>query len=392
MWVSYSITCRPTSYSIFLRHASKRAARPIFWHWNDFADSFFRGRLMLRRWIVGMLLGTALVAVTSPWFVRSYVPRIEDPTRGVAVLQPGSDYRWRSEGYATTQIGPMGMPGRVTLEHEELGGLRLALWGDSQAEGVCVEDREKIAAQVARLSSNQIHVYPFARSGDDCNDWIAQIATLRDNDALTVDAHVFLVVEWSDWTAEIADAKEELDPSQSKISATFPAFLIQTVRNILTTGDGTTRRRLRFHPGPVESPTISSRSGASNQTLTSLAKRLSGQLERLRGQCDAPCIFVYAPLIPAITDGETLFNDPDQHVFDRFRQLCSEHGFYVLDARDAMVAAARGGDWPRGFHNGQFGVGHYNATGNRIIAEQLLAFSDRFGASGQAQNDDPAKD
>lgn len=339
-----------------------------------------------------MLLGTALVGVTSPWFVRSYVPRIEDPTRGVAVLQPGSDYRWRSEGYATTQIGPMGMPGKVTLEHEDPGGLRLALWGDSQAEGVCVEDREKIAAQVARLSSNQIHVYPFARSGDDCNDWIAQITTLRDNDLVHVDAHVFLIVEWSDWTVEIADADEGLDPSRSKISATFPAFLIQAVRNILTTGDGSTRRRLRFRPGPDRSQQVSIDSETSGEPRLAKAERLSGQLERLRRQCDAPCIFVYAPLIPAIIDGETLFNDPDQWLFDRFRRHCSAHGFYVLDARDAMTAAARVGDWPRGFHNGQFGVGHYNATGNRIIAEQLLEIPDRFASSVQPQHDDPAKD
>ncbi|MCS7467447.1 hypothetical protein NZK35_12400 [Stieleria sp. ICT_E10.1] len=377
---------------IFLHHASNRVARRTFWHRNDFAASVYRGRLMLRRWIVGMLLGTLLVAATSPWFVRSYVPRIQDPTRGVAVLQPGSDYRWRSEGYATTRIGPMGMPGRGTLEHDDPGGLRLALWGDSQAEGVCVKDREKIAAQVAGLSSNQIHVFPFARSGDDCNDWIAQIATLRNHDAVRVDAHVFLLVEWSDWTVEIADANEGLDPSRSKISATIPAFLIQAVRNIVTTGDATTRRRLRFRPGPVKSPALSSERGTSGGAIASTAERLSGQLERLRRQCDAPCIFVYAPLIPAIIDGETTFNDPDQWLFDHFRQLCSDHGLHVLDARDAMTAAARAGDWPRGFHNGQFGVGHYNATGNRIIAEQLLTIPVWLASGGRPVNNDPAKD
>ncbi len=347
---------------------------------------------MLLRWIVGILLGTALVAVTSPWFVRSYVPRIENPTRGVAVLQPGSDYRWRSEGYATTRIGPLGMPGKTSVDRDDHGGLRLALWGDSQAEGVCVDDREKIAAQAARLSSNQIEVYPFARSGDDCNDWIAQIATLGDNDVVGVDAHVFLIVEWSDWTAEIADANDGLDPSRSKISATFPAFLIQAVRNIVTTGDGTTRRRLRFRPGPFKSPTLSSRTGSSGETIASTAERLSRQLERLRRQCDAPCIFVYAPLVPAIIDGETTFKDPDQWLFDRFRQQCTDHGFYVLDARDVLAAAAREGNWPRGFHNGQFGVGHYNATGNRIIAEQLLKISGALVPAERRVVSEPAKD
>ncbi|QDV44616.1 hypothetical protein Enr13x_44840 [Stieleria neptunia] len=352
---------------------------------------------MLRRWFVGMLLGTALVAVTSPWFVRSYVPRIDDPTRGVAVLQPGSNYRWRSEGYATTQIGPLGMPGKVALDRDDRGGLRLALWGDSQAEGVCVDDRDKIAAQVARLSSDPIHVYPFARSGDDCNDWIAQIATLSDNDAVGIDAHVFLVAEWSDWTVEIGGVDDGLNPSRSKISEMFPAFLIQAARNLVTTGDGTTRRRLRFRPGPLHGPrgptasgqSQSSRARVSNATL---ADRFSRQLERLHQQCDAPCIFVYAPLIPAIIDGETKFDDPNQELFERFRRQCADHGFDVLDARDAMNAAAHAGDWPRGFHNGQFGVGHYNATGNRIIAEQLLKIPGRLAPGGRPVPNDSAKD
>jgi hypothetical protein len=69
------------------------------------------GRLV-RRWSVGFLIATLLVGVSSPWFVRSYVPREWSDRRGVLVLQPGAQYRWRSEGYATTRIGPLGMPGQ----------------------------------------------------------------------------------------------------------------------------------------------------------------------------------------------------------------------------------------------------------------------------------------
>ncbi|WP_182869641.1 hypothetical protein [Stieleria mannarensis] len=352
---------------------------------------------MFRRWITGVLIGTALVGVTSPLFVRSYVPRTNDPVRGVAVLQPGAHYRWRSEGYATTRIGPMGMPGKTSFPAEDRSAIRLTLWGDSQAEGVCVDDHDKIAAQLSRLSSDQIQIYPFARSGDDCNDWIPQIAALAENTETRgrIDAHVFLIVEWSDWCIEIDESPESISTTFSTISATLPAFVIQTVRNIITRGDGTTRRRLRFRPGPVDAVRAGNVSGPvdqSNVRIESQSKLLALQLQRLRQGCDQPCIFVYAPMIPAITDGQVRWNDPDQRLFERFQRHCADHGFHVIDGRPAMKSAAIEGEWPRGFHNGQFGVGHYNASGNRIIAERLLDVRDRITPSDGSLSLDEAKD
>jgi len=256
----------------------------------------------------------------------------------------------------------------------------LALWGDSQAEGMCVNDDEKIAAFVARLSAKRIEVLPFARSGDDCNDWIPQIAAIANNseDPLSIDAHLFLLVEWTDWCVDLDDTKEVFDESMNAISGTLPAFVIQTARNVLTTGDASQMRKLRFRPGPVTTRQVAMASDLRDDPDSislSMLDKLSKQLDRLRRQGQTPCIFLYAPMVPTITGGEIRFEDPDEVLFERFRDLCVQNRFDVIDLRGKMKSAVLSGEWPRGFQNGQFGVGHYNANGNRIIAQNIIAQS-----------------
>ena len=115
-------------------------------------------RRLILAWIVGSLVGTAVIAITSPLFVRSYVPLTADPVRGVWTLPEGHAYRWRSEGYADTRIGPLGMPGKTSLGPRKPDCLRVALWGDSQAEGVCVGDHQKIFAQAEGLRDGGVAV------------------------------------------------------------------------------------------------------------------------------------------------------------------------------------------------------------------------------------------
>lgn len=338
---------------------------------------------MLLRWFIGILVGTLLIAVTSPLFVRSYVPRVEDPTRGVRVMQPGSHYRWRSEGYATTQIGKWGMAGEASSDGNPSQPICIVLWGDSQAEGFCVDDQNKIHSQFNRQTVQPIQMLSFARSGDDCNDWLDQIETLqRTTDADSgqsrpvIEAHVFLIVELSDWCIEIAAPNRNTTEYIDRISASLPAFVIQTARNILTTGTDFRFSELRFRPGPVQDPAASTDTSVGSDSDSGIAERvayLEKQLARLSQICDVPCIFLYAPLAPSIVAGEFRNDDPDRLLYDRFAELCDGHGFHVIDLLPAMKSAVARGDWPRGFHNGQFGVGHYNVTGNRIIAQALLS-------------------
>lgn len=340
-------------------------------------------RTLWRQWLIGVAIGTAIIGFTSPLFVRSYLPKVADPTRGVVVLQSGSKYRWTSEGYADTAIGPHGLAGSATepkhqsdssqssVNSSGATSLRIALWGDSQAEGMCVSDEEKICGQLIAISKpGAVDVWNLARSGDDCNHWLHQIETV--SGSVQFDAHVFLVVEWTDWFCPVQSVVERPLTRTNQVFSAVPAFAIQAARNVLL-DDSNAIRKLRFRPGPESSPATSMIS-AKQETpsrLRAQTKWLTAQLDRLRSVTNAPCLFLYAPKVPAITEGRLEKQDPDTAWFDAARIEIENRGWTIKDLRNEMIQKANQGDWPRGFHNGQFGVGHYNAVGNRVIAKAI---------------------
>ncbi|MGI9472201.1 MAG: hypothetical protein ACR2NZ_11740 [Rubripirellula sp.] len=341
---------------------------------------------LLIRWLVGVCVGTLLIAITSPWFVRSYLPPHADSVRGVWTLPPESEYRWRSEGYADSHIGEFGMPGKPAIDlavDASANPEQIALWGDSQAEGVCLPDTEKLFSQLERESEGRFNVLPFARSGDDAADWVTQMPAVEQS--LGVDQHVILVVELADLqTAMQAPIPPPGDAdavaANGAIAARLPAFVIQSARHLLTEDDGATRRQLRFGLGPVASeqamPTGVSSELAAAPGLKSETESVVNwhtPLSAIRAASELPITLLYAPLAPHIIDGRVRWEDPQADEFQAMQSAASELGFDVVDARQAMRDSAQlRGQWPHGFHNGQFGVGHLNRVGNTVLAAELV--------------------
>lgn len=330
-------------------------------------------RLSLR-WILGLVLSTLIIALTSPLFVRSYLPLRPDPIRGVWTLPPATTYRWRSEGYADTSIGPHGMPGKTRINPPDAPSIRVALWGDSQAEGVSVADAEKIFAQAERLSGDSIEVFPLARSGEDGADWVTQMP--RAESLLAIDVHVWLVVDLPDLLAS-ADAPvpppsvADVAQANAAIASRLPAFIIQAARNVLTV-DGSSPRTLRFSVGP-----ISSRSNRPSPEQ-SLAPEPVGfadwtaPLDAVDRASKVPVVIVYAPKVPQIIGGKIAGEPEQDEAWIRLRSTAARYPIKLVNLTEPFRASADEGRWPHGFHNGQIGVGHLNRHGNRIVARSIV--------------------
>ncbi len=321
-------------------------------------------RRLIATWSVGVLIGTALVALTSPLFVRSYLPLTFNPARGVRAMPAGADYRWRSEGYATTRIGPLGMPGKTSISDPRSGIMRIALWGDSQAEGVCLPDDQKLFAQIERHSTGPLEVFPFAQSGDDASDWITQIPLIEPE--LAIDMHVILIADLPDLLVS-ADRSPQSDTNQ--LIAKLPAFLIQSIRNLIMDSSGTTIRKLRFSVGPVVSDTKQSAGISALVTDDAWAK----SIDLLRSTSDKAIWIVYAPPSPQIAYGIASFNDGAAAMYEVVQQIAERRGIETVNAHHALSESARAGRWPHGFQNGQIGTGHLNSAGYAVIAQTFLA-------------------
>ena len=331
-------------------------------------------RRLVSTWIFGAIVGTLVIAISSPLFVRSYTPLHADAVRGVWTLPEGQTYRWRSEGYADTQIGPHGMPGKTSVPEPVEGTIRVALWGDSQAEGVCVGDQQKLFAQAQQLSGRQfsgprLEVFPLARSGEDAADWVTQMPVVERQ--LAIDLHVLLIVDLPDLIAAAAaplPPPSESDVARAKgaIAARFPAFMIQAARNLLTDSDQT-RRKLRFSIGP-----------ARQERPRSSAARVDSEIDWLspaaaiRRVSDRPIVILYAPMSPQIIGRAVVFEDAWAANFAAMKAAAEAVGLHVVDAGPQLRQAARHGRWPRGFHNGVIGNGHLNAVGNSVVASLLV--------------------
>ena len=366
-------------------------------------------RAVLWRWLLGAVVGTSLIAVTSPLFLRSYLPLNADPVRGVWTLPPGSEYRWRSEGYADTSIGPWGMPGKTTelansserigelsgtVQQSQKSPLQIALWGDSQAEGVSVGDADKLFAKIEGASGGDLNVYPLARSGEDAADWVTQMPRVEEQ--LGIDQHVILVVEPTDLLAAVeapvaSPSANDASAANAALAAKLPAFVIQAARNVLREPDGATPRRLRFAVGPANhaSSALVTNSQAENskQSGDPLSRDDSvlwlNALTAIRNATELPVVLLYAPLSPQIVNGEIRWQDPTADQFLLLQQAASEVGVSVVDARDELRdSVASDGCWPHGFHNGHMGSGHLNQVGNQVLATRLVeGLSDLRGES-----------
>ena len=329
-------------------------------------------------WITGAIIGTVLVAVTSPLFVRSYAQRElrwqhgphqpDEATDSVYVLPVGKSYRWRSEGYATTQIGPHGMPGKTTMNPSAKHAV--ALWGDSQAEGVAVNDTQKIFAIAESIGTPDLQVFPLAQSGDDASVWLKQ--TRWAEDALSIDVHVFLIVELSDLACAAESAGKSTPPRFALFAKYSPAFVIQAARNLMMDSEGNQLRSLRFSVGPQPSkkPTRP-RLDQTPPNLSHPNDDWASVVNKVRDVTRLPVVVIYAPKIPLITGGQLSILDPEKKRFYALEQTCIEQGIRVVDLSDAFRQSAASGNYPHGFHNGVIGAGHLNAVGNQIVAQTL---------------------
>lgn len=334
---------------------------------------------MLLRWVIGISVGTLLIGITSPLFVRSYVPR--QVNRGQVTLMADVDHRWRSEGYATTAIGPLGMPGKTDLSPRRNGQRRVALWGDSQAEGVCVDDRDKIFAVTQTLMSvdraSIVDVYPFAQSGEDLADWLPQMRWAEHE--VDVDAHVILVTELTDFRlANLNASPMAINQTQNWMADHLPAFVIQSARHLMTAANDETPRKLRFGLGPVyqeqtvaPEPLPLDAADLPDAGDPSSTKTWTRAVTAIKDQTEKPVVLLYAPILPRIVNGKIIWDDADDGDFQVLSSVAATAGLTVVDVRADFRQSAIDGRWTHGYHNGQFGEGHLNETGNAIVAGRL---------------------
>jgi len=328
---------------------------------------------MFIRWAVGLCGAFFVTWIVAPMLLNSILIRDRDPSLDTIMLREGDVIRWRSEGCANTLIGPHGLPG-WRPNHADVS---VVLWGDSQVEGLCVDDDDKIANQVIRIA-NESHKFaidcvPIARSGTDASDW-ARVTPNADR-LFAPRLHVWVIAELSDLLAIIKETDSDLTLT-TPVSTTpvrlakmiHAEALFQVLRSLVfdpTTGHG---RTLRWSLDRVGDSTIATlKRPLPEQRASEIKKRLLG----VRDSVDKRLLLVYAPAVPRIA--KTITSEhPDDEDWQTMRRVLADD-IDVVDLRIELISrSAKTGRFPRGFDNGSPSIGHFNEFGNAIIADAIV--------------------
>jgi len=344
------------------------------------------------RWITGILGSWLVVWLLGPFVLDSILIRTYDPALDVNTLRPGDVVYWRSEGWGRTVIGPHGLPGwqpHVDASEPDVDSslAKVVIWGDSQVEGVCVDDALKIHNQAIGIAQSQhqlaIDCLPMGRSGADARDWQDLIAGA--DKLWKPDLHIWVVTDLSDLTVAVSpDAAAAYrrwtveSPAWVRLAKQLQAQALLAVgKRVLRDPDTGAIRRLDFSLGPrndrIEPRNLIEDQDEGLARDEKIAEDVANLVLEIAKSYEGRIAILYAPATPRFSGG-LVTDHPDDAVFAAIRNALESKGIAVGDCRQDFIDLWRSkGRVARGFHNGMPSYGHLNAQGNRIIAEKIVA-------------------
>ncbi|MCK6574070.1 hypothetical protein L6V77_23570 [Myxococcota bacterium] len=337
------------------------------------------------RWLAGLCLATLLAALLTAPFTDSVVPYVNDPAVLGLVPVPGHVHRQRAEGWGDSRFGRFGVS-----VHDDVTALRgptVAIWGDSYVEAWQVDDPDKVAAQVTALcGADGLTGVGVGQSGRAAADVVFLLP--RYEKLFSPEAHYIVLPHLSD---VLPDGLRFFDDPPRLVEVPFTAgslglrpilerFHLQlfwrAARTAVNGADG--NRVVRLRPGPVKRPGAGAGGLGGTKYDRPVVLPSDATLEYLLAALDAaterPLVFIYTPAVPRIRANAVETQDQDAAAARHVAALAARRGIGFLDLSAAFVRAyQQTGEFPRGFHNGVPGSGHWNALGHRLVAEAICA-------------------
>jgi hypothetical protein len=345
-------------------------------------------------YFLGVGAALALLWVVTGVTLSSRSEQVYDEALGRITNVPGSKVEFRKEGWATSHYGKHGVVGFDDIT--AVPGPKVMLWGDSHVEALEVPDSEKTAAQVNRLwrerhpdgvptafswgesgANLANHYFDIPRyekviSGIE-RHYIVMSFTRRafPNDPRSTTARF---VERDGAYSLVEEPQAPPGAATRKLRHRLLALRGQGVYWLFgTVTNPPLLSRLRFGLGPVRQAAPRRELPAFDEAYT--RRSFTWLLTRLKGQTAKPITIAYIPEIPCIVAG-SISQELDTEEAERravLESVCREVGigFINLEA-DFRCGFEATGRFPRGFNNGQPGVGHLNGYGHRLLAEAIV--------------------
>jgi hypothetical protein len=349
----------------------------------------------LRLWACGFLIAFGLVIVLSPYFISSLRIYVWSPEIGDYVLNEGYVHRERSEGWAVTRYGPLGLSG--TSAGASASARTVMIWGDSFIEAHSVNDAQKVNHQVTEMLSQQgrtpITAVAVGHSYWSVADYyynlpsyerlfhpICHFIVLAEHGLadLCPDGERFLATPAPQF---VRRAKVDVRKNrtmvwlrrrglQDVVLAPWKAWdnVVQKSRCV----------RFSLGPRPSREPAElhdARRYLADGVDPNAVVPSWIYALEMLRSHTAAPVVLVLVPEVPTLRNGSVCGVNPQSRYSERLADLCRQRGIDYLDLTKTLVGDYLAtGRLSRGFDNGQPGCGHLNSRGHYLLSQQICAY------------------
>ena len=330
-------------------------------------------RDMVRNWVVGLALSTAIAWCLGPLLLDSILIRRHDPLLQAITLEPDSIVRWHSEGSGKTLVGPHGAAGWQPKDQRR----RIIWWGDSQLEGFCVDDDQKICNLIAAGSiqfDSPVDCISCGLSGTSAIDWVARMATA--DELWRPEYHVWLITEFSDLnslvTLKTMAERQPTGLALRQLAEFHGEALFHAVRNIAIDRVSSEPRRLEWRIGPRNAKPMQSVQPKMDMSNEVTPIKLVEQIVRIANRIDNRLLLIYAPDVPQVFGSHSSTNEVDVAFNELVKGLIAE-SLDVIDMRPGFTHLYETDHLlPRGFSNSYPGLGHLNQIGNRLISESFL--------------------
>lgn len=341
------------------------------------------------KFILPLLVSVLFIWAVGLFFCDSLRPFTYDSALEKYIHTPGTVYKQRSEGFATTRKGLFGINGISDIS--QIKKRKIVVWGDSYIEAHQVADSEKTPQVVTEILARkkldeEFICFGVGMSGDSVADYYFEIPRYG-NVINGIVAHYIFITGLSDILPDQStDDKKGLfsanplrlheddwKPKFQNLKSLFATLHISFVWRPLVSFPGV-MKQLRFAPGR-QVPKLHKKTGKVREQSVSedsLIPLYHFLLKSLRAQTRHRLTFVYAPMMPKIQNGKIRRNDSNATQMALFRTIAAQYDIEVLDMGDAFLRFyEKTGLFPRGFVNTEPGAGHLNRYGHAVVAATI---------------------
>jgi hypothetical protein len=330
-------------------------------------------------WVIGYFFCNSLPSYKFDTILNKYI------------YEPGTVYKHRTEGNATTLKGMYGINGIEDIT--KVRGQKVIIWGDSYVEAHQVSDNNKMPQVVTSLlRSNSVDgmiSFGVGMSGDSVADYyhdMPKYETLATN----VIAHFILIsdikdllpdqetdkaravfksnpyrIMYNNWRPKYQDVKRILN-SLGLYFVWEPVKAFSSVNSVNFAPR--TRSRIVTHEPFIQK--------FENDNFT---ESISFLLKKLRAQTASPIIIVYCPKVPIIREEWVSYKDPDLRFVNKLSSEASINNIAFVNLTRILIENFNEtGNFSRGFVNAKPGYGHFNENGHRIIAKGIADYIQRY--------------